>query len=565
MTLLVIALSLLSATFIAFLSTSVEPVETRSTGRYVFVEDITATWCGYCPSVSEGLKDLSEERSDFRFITLIDDRVPDAASRIVEYNPSGFPTTIFDGGYDEKVGGVSSGDEFNENIDNCLDREVPDLEITVSAFDMGGSEIQVQVEIENAEAEDYSGTLKVHIVEKVSRYQDSDGNDYPNSLLGYAFDGTVNIGPGSSEIVSAAWVGADNEDLLGDDFGDLDPDNIVVYAVIFNSQNNYKKHPGLNANTYTAHYADVVGEAFPVEKGNAPEVEITTPGNGDDVSGEVEITAEVTSEEQIDLVEIKIGQDQWKEMDLLGSGYRYAWDSTDIRNGLVRISVRAYDDQGLSGIDNIEVDVQNEDSSTPPEISLITHEPVLPKEGESITIKLELYLYDTTISSAETAICIDGSCLAPRSMIEEDIDRFSLVIGPYDAGQEISYHVIVEDSDGNVLESQENIFVVKELDQVSDDDDQPSSDDDTSPEDSVKGDVRSDNDQTTMVVAVAMIVIVLVVVVVIVLAMGRKGKKEPEMHYGHSEHYLQDPHGYNHRQEEVLQAHEMELETVYVK
>jgi len=53
-----------------------------ASSRLVFVEDITATWCGYCPAASEGLKDLSYDRDDFRFITLIDDRVEDASERI---------------------------------------------------------------------------------------------------------------------------------------------------------------------------------------------------------------------------------------------------------------------------------------------------------------------------------------------------------------------------------------------------------------------------------------------------------------------------------------------------
>jgi hypothetical protein len=499
--------------------------------RMVFVEDITATWCGYCPAASEGLKDLSNQRDDFRFITLVDDRVEDAAARNQEYNPSGFPTVMFDGGYDEQVGAVSSGDEYSDNIDNCLERETPDISIEVTVYDMGGSELSIEVTANNYETEAYNGILKVMIVEKVSRYLDADGNNYPNSMLAYAIDNTVSVGAGEETTVTESWIGSDVEDMLGDDFGDIDPNNIVVYAAMFNENENYKTRMGVPPSYYVANYCDYVAEGFPMEMGDAPTVEITSPGDGSTVSDTITITAEVTAESGIETVEVKMGQGSWMEMYLDGDEYLYEWDTTEERNGDTGISVKATDDQGLSGIDNIDVTVENEGAPTPPEISSLTHTPLFPKEGDTITINLEIDVYDTSITSAEAVICLDGTCLPPKDMFEQSMDRYSLEIGPYEGGQIVTYHVVIEDSEGNILESSEKEFSIQEsIVQPDDDDDIAPDDDAVVDDDDATGDVQGSADQTPLLIIGGIIglIIFIVVIIVIVLSIIRRGEKEQE-------------------------------------
>ncbi|MGA1820462.1 MAG: Ig-like domain-containing protein [Thermoplasmatota archaeon] len=481
----VLALSMLVG-LVAIGTDTTAAQELSAGSRIVFVEDITATWCQYCPAASEGLKDLSYERDDFRFITLIDDRVEDASERVNDYKPEGFPTVMFDGGYDERVGAVSSGDAYNENIDNCLQREVPAVSVELVAYDKGGSEISVEVTVANDDAETYEGFLKVQIVEIVSRYLDYDGNSYPNSLLGYVFDGGISVAGGDSQTYTASWTGADVEDLLGDSFGDIEADNIVVYAAVFNAQDNYKPRTTIPPSFYVANYCDAVAEAFPREVGDAPQVEITSPRDGRTVSGEVEITATVTSENNMDLVEVRIGQEGWEEMTLSGPEYTYQWDTTTGRNGAVTISVRAVDSQGLSGIANVDVVVENEDVPTPPEIASISHTPMFPEEGELITIRLDVTLYDTYISSAEVIICIDDTCLPPKDMFEVSDETFTYEAGPFNGGEVISYHAVIEDTEGNVLESREVSFTVKEVI-----DPFPTDDDDDDGTDDVAGDQDS--------------------------------------------------------------------------
>ncbi|MGA1873080.1 MAG: Ig-like domain-containing protein [Thermoplasmatota archaeon] len=465
----------------------VEAQSLSAASRMVFVEDITATWCQYCPAASEGLKDLSYSRDDFRFITLIDDRVEDASDRVAEYKPEGFPTVMFDGGYDERKGSVSSGDVYGENIDNCLEREVPDVSVELKAYDMGGSEISIEATVYNNEADAYDGILRVQIVEITSRYLDYDGNNYPNSLLGYAFNDEVSVPSGDSGSYTATWSGADTEDLLGNTFGDIDADNIVVYAALFNAQDNYKPRTTIPPSFYIANYCDAMAEAFPQELGDAPQVEITSPRDGRTVSGEVEISATVTSGADLDMVEVKIGQERWEEMSVSGSEYIYTWDTTTGKNGDVQISVRAVDADGLSGIANIEVTVENEDAPTPPEISSVSHTPMFPEEGELIIIRVDVTLYDTYVSSAEAIICIDDTCLPPKDMFEVSDETFTLEAGPYQGGQVISYHVVIEDTEGNVIESQEVSFTVREVEDPlpsDDDDDDDAVEDDTGDQDS---------------------------------------------------------------------------------
>ncbi|MGA1866163.1 MAG: Ig-like domain-containing protein [Thermoplasmatota archaeon] len=466
-------------------------------GRLVFAEDITATWCQYCPAASEGLLELSGKRDDFRFITLVDDRVEDANERRLEYKPSGFPTVMFDGGYEEHVGAVSSGDDYNEDIDSCLAREVPDINVEVKAYDLGGSSISVEATVVNSDTGTYSGILKVHIVEVVSRYLDYDGNNYPHSLLGYAFNGDISVPGGDEGSYSATWTGADVEDMLGNTFGDIDPDNIVVYAAVFNAKDNYKPRATLPPSFFIANYCDAAAEAYLEEAGNAPVVEITSPRDGRTVSGVVEISASVTSENPIDTVQVRTGQDSWREMELAGSDHSYSWDTTQTRNGIVTISVRATDELSLSGIDSIEVTVENEGAPTPPEISSLLHTPMFPEEGEAVTIRLEVTLYDTYVSSAEIIICIDDLCLPPKEMFEESEDAFTYETGPFESGQVISYHAVVEDTEGNIIESQEVSFTVSEKEE-------PAPTDDDVDDEAMDDDDGGDDSPSTFLMALAL-------------------------------------------------------------
>jgi len=434
---------------------------TMASGHMVFVEDITATWCGYCPEASQGLSDLSAQRGDFRFVTLVDDRVPDAASRNEEYNPSGFPTVMFDGGYEEVIGAPSSTDAYDAAVDSCQERDAPPISVIVDCFDEGGSRLRIDLEVENGASSEYSGRLLVNVVEIVSRYQDSDGSPYPYSLLGYAADEDISIQGGESYTTSIDWVGSAEKDLLGNDFSDIDPSNIVIYAVVFNSDSNLKVRKTVPPSYYTAHYADAMGEAHPQKLGGAPDVEITSPREGRRVSGVADIDARIGSENGIDTVEVKIGQGDWLEMSGLDGVYTYSWDTTEVSNGPVRITVKARDREGLVGMDSVEVVVENEGSLVPPEIVEVHHSPQVVKEGDEVMISAYVVEYDTEISSVELTYCIGDICLLPEEMDDEGSGTYSLAIGPFSEGDTVRYNVLVTDVEGNEVRSSDSTFTVQ--------------------------------------------------------------------------------------------------------
>ena len=264
---------------------------------------------------------------------------------------------------------------------------------------------------------------------------------------------------------------------------------------------------------YIANYCDYVAEAFPLEMGDAPEVEITSPRDGRTVDGLVTITAQVTSENDLEAVEIKIGQGNWMDMELSASEYTFEWDTTEERNGDISISVKAYDNKDLTGIDNIEVTVENEGAPTPPEIDSITHSPIFPDDTETITIRAVLVLYDTYISSVEAVICIDETCLPPKNMVEISDDTFELEVGPYAAGEEISYHIVIEDTEGNILQSQEKTFTIQASQGPGHSDD----DDTTGDDDDVSGTDGEDSPSPFLILIPFAVVMVMIVV-------GRKRK-----------------------------------------
>ena len=435
--------------------------ETRAGGRLVFAEDITAQWCVYCPSASEGLLEVSHSRDDFRFVCLIDDMVQEAADRTDEYNPAGYPTVVFDGGYENQVGGVSSTDSYNEKIDACHAREdVPDLSVDVICLYTGDATLSITVEVTNNDGSDYTGTLKVYVVEKVSRFLDYDGNNYPQGLLGFALDEEVSISSGEVHSGSAQWSGGDHSSIGGEDFSDIDPDNLVIYAVVFNSRTNVNYYPGIPPKPYTAHYSDAVGEAFPVETSGIPDVEITSPRNGADVEDEVEIRAEVTSDASIEVVEVKLGSEDWEEMEQAGGYYSYLADVSGYPNGDLRISVRATDEYELAGIASITVQVENEDFLQGPEIGPLTHSPGSPTADDIITVYAPIDEYDTTITSVELTYCLDGICNVPMTMTNEGGGIYSIEIGPFLGGVEVSYSAMVYDDQGKAVISPDYVFTV---------------------------------------------------------------------------------------------------------
>jgi hypothetical protein len=250
------ALIFLMTVFGSFMPVGAEedPQPMEDLSHTVFSEELTGTWCQYCPAAAEQLNNIYASGDySFYFIALIEDKVQKANDRCTgDYNVGGYPTVHFDGGYESTVGGGDNEQNYRDAIESCGARAVPDIDVTVTAYNMGGSSLDVTVSITNNDGAEYTGYLRTYISEIISRYINYDGDPYHFGFLDYAFDEAVTISAGDTWENTVTWVGSDVTDLDGNDFGDIDPANIMIFATVFNDEANPKVQPDI----FVAYYAD---------------------------------------------------------------------------------------------------------------------------------------------------------------------------------------------------------------------------------------------------------------------------------------------------------------------
>ena len=86
--------------------------------HYVFIEEATATWCEYCPVISDILYDLyNSGEYNFYYVSMVTDKNNEAKERIeIEYNKYVYPSVFIDGGYEVIVSATHSKSDFEEKI-----------------------------------------------------------------------------------------------------------------------------------------------------------------------------------------------------------------------------------------------------------------------------------------------------------------------------------------------------------------------------------------------------------------------------------------------------------------
>ena len=121
----------------------------------VFCEEGTATWCPYCPAMSNALYSIYESHDyPFYFVALIADKNSVADNRLDEYNLAGYPTAFFDGGKKVVIGGYTSETPYRSAIRSCATRDVHDLDLTIET-EWVNNALQITVSITNNEQEDF--------------------------------------------------------------------------------------------------------------------------------------------------------------------------------------------------------------------------------------------------------------------------------------------------------------------------------------------------------------------------------------------------------------------------
>lgn len=249
------------------------------TKHYVFIEDGTANWCSNCPKAGERLKELYESRDyNFYYVSMITDKNRIAEKRMKEdYNIYGYPTIIIDGGYRVKIGSSITKEEYADAIKDAEKRNVPKININVSAeFINTSNELETNVYLENEESVNYTGHLRVYLTEIISRWDEYNKKPYHFGFIDFIIDKNVSITSKGNMTFT------DKRNISEFEVTDLVPEELMIFAVIFNSVSvKADSFPDGPEGEFNAHYADGVDATLVILGGNLPpELGINLPEYG---------------------------------------------------------------------------------------------------------------------------------------------------------------------------------------------------------------------------------------------------------------------------------------------
>jgi thiol-disulfide isomerase/thioredoxin len=344
----------------------------------VFAEYFTTEWCVYCPSALAALEEMYDSSNDdFYFVTMMlqdaDSNTisQDAVDRADEYGISSYPTVEFDGGYIEVVGGQSDTTNYENAHDACTSREMPDVDLEITAQHMSDASIDISVNVINNGESSYSGNLKVYVAEVVSRYLGYDGEPSSFGFLDFAIDSDVSVGAADSKTESTTWDGETVSDELGNEFGDINPDNIIIFAALYNGDRATLLDRHQESSMYpTLYFADEAAAAYlsgaPPDDDTEPEVEIIAPYTNEEVIETVRIEVKITDDGGISNVDFDIDNaGVWTRMYPLSGqvddDYFAFWNTktNNVPDGQHTITVRATDIGKNQGEASVVVTVAN--------------------------------------------------------------------------------------------------------------------------------------------------------------------------------------------------------------
>ncbi len=118
----------------------------------VFCEKGTATWCPACPTLASELNDVYESGEyPFYYVSMVVDESGVADYRMDDYSLYWVPTAFYDGGKEVVVGG-GYGEEYHASlIEECGQRDVHELDLTLSVEWIADGEMDIIISITNNE------------------------------------------------------------------------------------------------------------------------------------------------------------------------------------------------------------------------------------------------------------------------------------------------------------------------------------------------------------------------------------------------------------------------------
>jgi hypothetical protein len=200
------------------------PLTLSASQRVMVIEDVTATWCTYCPGAARGIEEL-----DFRSY---DSVVPiayhasssgdpyytaNSAARLSYYGIGGYPTVVLDG-INKVVGGLHTGTMYPTYLDYFRTRMSVSSPLTIAlsiTYDTTSRQGTLTIKINNTSASSVSGQLHSVLTESHIYYpwQGMDSLHYvERTMLPSSSGEAVTIAAGDSLIktrdftVSPSWV-----------------------------------------------------------------------------------------------------------------------------------------------------------------------------------------------------------------------------------------------------------------------------------------------------------------------------------------------------------------------
>ncbi len=330
--------------------------------HFVLGEEMTATWCGFCPTAAEQLSDIYYNDSyEFYYVALITDVNDKADDRTGDYPTfQGYPTVYFDGGFRERTGAQDDKSAYQQDIEDSGERVDTPVAIELNMSYLGDSEIYVKVRLRWDEDGTIVNTdlqvfLRVYITEITSRYYNADDKPYHFGFLDYAFEEGVDLDPHEWWESETTWVGADHEDANGDDFGDIDYSNIALVAAVFNDESSDTDDYSLNCTAAIA-----------------PHLTITDPFDNTTQNGDFDLKVEATPHyteadpASISKIEYSFGEDGWTDLDeAVGDEWSTSVDTTSLENGWHTLHVRATDSKNTTMETNVSFELDGEDTFAP--------------------------------------------------------------------------------------------------------------------------------------------------------------------------------------------------------
>jgi hypothetical protein len=343
----------------------------------IFAEYFTTGGCELCPSASRFLKGIFDDNTDsydFYFVSMILEDSEgnlisqDANDRADVFGISEYPTVEFEGGYIEVEGGQDDDTAYRDALQPCANREAADIDITLFASHISEAKIDISASIANNEATEYSGTLRVYIAEIESRYLNYDGAASTFGFLDFAIETDISVSPGGSATETTSWNGADVIDGLGNSFADIEAENIIIFATVFNSQRamaiDRHQDSSLAINLY---FIDEAAATYLIggspDDTEPPSVEIVRPESNEELGGNIRIDAEITDNGIVSNVDYMIDSTEiWTRMYPVGPGddeYFAFFDTRVVEDGTHTITVRAIDSANNQQTDSVDIIIAN--------------------------------------------------------------------------------------------------------------------------------------------------------------------------------------------------------------